>query len=227
MRNRLGLIAFVAYLCSAAAARADTIRITSGAVQAGNQLGQPWVVSDEDELHLEAPGVSIADSLVDLSALLQLSIPPMTVAPGALFDASGVLQVGTDFGARFNNEIGLLIAPFTMTFDASPMRVVCGNSNGITECSGSAPFTFHSDLTFSPIDAKTGFRGPPVVHHLVGGGTAEGRLGSFNDFQFGSVRYDFGVSQTPEPSTLSLFAVAAGIAGRRAWRSRRGPTPFA
>jgi len=67
---------------------------------------------------IEAPGVSIADSLVDLSALLQLSAPPATVAPGALFDASGVLQVGTDFSARFNNESGLLLAPFTMTFDA-------------------------------------------------------------------------------------------------------------
>jgi len=215
MRNTLGLMVFVACLCCPTAARADTIRITSGAVQAGNQLGQPWVVSDEDELHLEAPGVSIADSLVDLSALLQLSDPPTTAAPGAPFNASGVLYVRTEFGARFNNVSGLLTAPFTMTFDASPMRVVCGNSNGFTECSGSAPFTFHSDLTFST------FEGSPVVHHLVGGGTAEGRLSSFNDFQFGSVRYNFAVSPTPEPATLSLFAVSAVIAGGRAWRGRR------
>ena len=212
MRNTLGLIVFVACLCSATAARADTIRITSGAVQAGSLLGQTWFVSDEDELHLEGPGVSIADSLVDVSAFLQLSAPPTTVAPGALFDASGVLHVGTDFGARFNNVSGLLTAPFTMTFDASPMRVVCGNSNGFTECSGSAPFTFHSDLTFST------FQGPPVVHHLVGGGTAEGRLSSFNDSQFGSVRYNFGVSPTPEPAaamTLDIVGevVAAAVKG--------------
>src|SRR5689334_22975723 len=112
MRNALGSIVFAGCLCFATPARADTIGITSGAVQAGNLLGQPWFVSDEDELHLEAPGVSITDSLVDLSAVLLLSNPPATVAPGALFDASGVLHVGTDFGARFNNVSGLLTAPF-------------------------------------------------------------------------------------------------------------------
>jgi len=218
MRNTLGLIVFVACLwCSwSTAARADTIRITSGAVEAGGVFGQPWSISDDDELHLEAPGVSIAGSLVDLSALLQFSAPPTTAAPGALFDASGVLHVGTAFGASFNNVSGALAPPFTMTFDASPMHLVCGNSNGDTECNGSAPFTFHSDLTFSP------FEGPPVVHHLVGGGTVEGRLDSSNGFQGGIVRYDFGASPTPEPATLSLFAVGAVIAGGRAWRSRAG-----
>ena len=215
MRITLGLVVFVACLCCVTPARADTIRITSGAIQTIGQLGQPWFISDEDELHLEAPGVSIADSLVDLSALLQLSTPPTTVAPGAVFDASGVLHVRTNFGARFNNEIGQLTAPFMMTFDASPMRVACGVSNGVTECSGSAPFTFRSDLTFAR------FEGPPVVHHLVGGGTAEGRLSSFNDSQVGAIRYNFEVSQTPEPATLSLFAVAGAIAGGRAWRRRR------
>jgi hypothetical protein len=128
MRNTLGLIVFVACLCCATAAWADTIGITSGAFQTGGQLGQPWFLSDDDELHLEAPGVSIASSLVDVSALLQLSAPPTTVAPRALFDASAVLHMETDFTARFNGESGILPRPFTMTFEASPMRVVCGNS---------------------------------------------------------------------------------------------------
>jgi hypothetical protein len=46
-------------------------------------------------------------------------------------------------------------------------------------------------------------------------------LDSFNDSGIGFVRYNFGVSPTPEPATLSLFAVGAMIAGRRARRGRR------
>jgi len=218
MRNTLSLIVFVASLCCATAAQAETIHITSGAVQAGGLLADRWFISDEDELHLEGPGVSIFGSLVDLDALLRLSNPPTTVATGAQFDASAVLRVGSEFGARFDNVSGLLATPSTMTFDASPMRVVCGSSNGITECSGSAPFTFHSDLTLLPFD------GLPVVRHLIGSGIAEGRFGSFNDFQFGSVRYDFGVTPTPEPATVSLFGVGAAIAVRRALRRRRART---
>jgi hypothetical protein len=217
MRNPLGLVILVLGLCCATAAEADTIRITSGVVQTSGPLGRPFLISDEDEIHLAAPGVSIAGTLVDVRAMLEFSVPPATVAPGALFDASRVLRVETaHFTARFNNVSGFIPAPFTMTFDASPMRVVCGDLNGFTDCSGSAPFAFQSDLTFSP------FEGPPVVHHLVGGGTVEGRLTDFTDFQFGSVRYNFEVSPTPEPTTLSLFAVGAVIAGGRAWRAQRG-----
>jgi hypothetical protein len=215
MRNTLGLIV-VACLCCGTAARADTIRITSGAVQVtGPLLSQPWLLSDDDELLLEAPGVSTPGSLVDVSAFLQLTFPPTIVATGALFDASGVLHVGSNRAATFNNVSGLIPAPFTLTFDASPARVVCRSSNDITECSGSAPFSFHSDLTFLP------FEGPPVVHHLVGGGTAEVGLSSFNDFQLGSVRYNFEASPTPEPATLSLFVMGAMTAGGRAWHRRR------
>src|SRR4051812_17009255 len=100
MRNTPALIVFVACLCSVTAARADTIRITSGAVQVVSPLlSRPWVLSDDDEIQLEAPGVSTPGSLVDVSAFLQLSVPPTTVAPGALFDASGVLHVASNRAA--------------------------------------------------------------------------------------------------------------------------------
>jgi len=207
----------VAFFCCASAARADVIRITSGAVATINVLGQssPWFLSDEDEMHLEAPGVFVGQggSLTDVSAFLQLTNPPTTVAQGAPFDASGVLHVENIFSASFNDEWVPVTAPFTMTFDASPMRVACGNAHGSTECTGSAPFTFHADLTARPPG------GVSVVHHLVGGGIVEGRLISFGGSdQFGAVRYDFGASPTPEPATLSLFAAGALMA---MWRRRK------
>ena len=41
MRITLGLVVFAACLCCVTPARADTIRITSGAIQTIGQLGQP------------------------------------------------------------------------------------------------------------------------------------------------------------------------------------------
>jgi hypothetical protein len=218
--NKTVLASFVAVIAlsgPAASARADVIRLTSGVIEAANSfgLGDPWFLFEDEAFHLEGPGLSISDSLVSVMAPLQLAVPPTAVASGAPFDASGVLHVEDTFVARFNNATGLLAAPFTMTFDAEPTRVNCGTSNGLTQCSGSAPFTFRANLLF------TTFGGTPNELHLIGGGTAEGRLLSGHGSESGIVRYTFGASPTPEPATLSLFGAGVLMAGTRRRRRRR------
>ncbi|MDQ3149935.1 MAG: PEP-CTERM sorting domain-containing protein [Chloroflexota bacterium] len=120
--------------------------------------------------------------------------------------------------AQLNNSSGAVMAPFTMSFNASPTPLACSNAGSVTECIGVAPFAFAADLTFI-FPLGVGF---PVTHHLIGGGTAEGRLSRLGSFEaFGAVRYTFDPSPVPEPTTLSLFTAGAIMAGAGVWRRRR------
>jgi hypothetical protein len=108
-----------------------------------------------------------------------------------------------------------------MTFVATPTRLACGNNGSLLECSGVATFTYAGDLTFTPLG------GSPITHHLIGGGTVEGRLFSSGSSSSAAVRYNFEASPTPEPATLSLFTIGAimtvrGVSGKRCADRRNG-----
>jgi hypothetical protein len=208
----LPLMLFVAFSCSAISVRADPIRVTAGLVDAG--FGPLHGQLDGEALGLTGAGLSIGTSLEDEVAFVRLANPP-TLAPGTLADFSGTLFVQDLIGGQLDNSFGLVSAPFTMTFIATPTRLACGNSGSVVECSGVAPFTYAGDLTFTP------FGGSPVTHHLIGGGTVEGRLFGSGSSSFAAVLYNFEASPTPEPGTLSLFTTGAIMAVRGVWRKRR------
>lgn len=207
------LMLLVALVCCARSARADTLWVTSGHVEAGfGALGQPWI---GEALVLQGAGLDIVDSLEDADAFVQLATTP-TVAPGALADFSGVLGIGSAIGARLHDEFGIVSAPITMSFNAAPAPLACSGDRELLECTGIAPFTFDADLTFTPLGGIT------VTQRLIGAGTLEGRLFRTQSFERGAVRYVFEATPVPEPATLSLFAAGAMMAGAGAWRRRHG-----
>jgi PEP-CTERM motif len=207
----LSLMFFVAFSCSATLAGADPIRVTSGVVEAGGFLDQPW---NADVLDLAGTSFHILSSLEDEEAFVQLASRP-TLAPGASINFSGVLRVADPVGAQVNNSFGVVSAPFTMSFDASPAGLTCSSGGSLTQCTATAPFTFNAELTITPLG------GVPAIHHLIGRGTAEGTLSRLGPFEGGAVRYVFESSEVPEPATLSLFATGAIVAAARLWRRRR------
>jgi hypothetical protein len=203
---------FVAFSLYAIPVRADPIRVTSGLLDAGfGPLGGPWVA---ETLVLTGAGFSIGGALEDTRAFVQLAALP-TVAPGALLDLSGVLHVEDAINARLNNSFAIVAAPFKMSFVASPTKLACSSAGSLTECTGVAPFTFDADLTITPL------AGVSVTHHLIGRGTAEGRLFRRGSLESGAVLYTFEASPVPEPATLSLFTTGAIMAGVGVWRRRR------
>ena len=210
----LSVMFSVAFSCWPSSVRADPIRVTAGFVEAGfGPLAGPW---NAEGLHLTGSGFGISDSLEDQDAFVQLANLP-TVAPGAFLDLSGVLHVQDLIGAQLNDSFALVMAPFTMSFNASPARLVCSTAGSSTECTGVAPFTFAADVTFTfPLGG-----GPPRTYHLIGGGIAEGRLSRLGSFESGAVLYTFDASPVPEPTTLSLFTTGVIMAGARVWRRRR------
>lgn len=213
----LPLMLVVALSFSAIAVRADPIRVTAGAVDAG--FGPLGGSLDGEGLFLTGAGLSIGTSLEDEVAFVRLTTPP-TLAPGASADFSGTLFVQDLIGGQLDGSFGLVSAPFTMTFVATPAALACGNNGSVLECSAAAPFTYAGDLTFTPLG------GSPVTHHLIGAGTVEGRLFSSGASSFAAVRYNFEASPTPEPATLSLFAIGAIMtvrgASKRVADRRRG-----
>jgi hypothetical protein len=204
------LMFFVPVCCIASSAAADPVLVLSGIVEtAFGGLGEPW---DAESLQLHGAGLSIDSSLEDEVASVQLSNLP-TIAPGALVDFSGLLRVEDQIGALLDNSFGIIAAPFTMSFAAAPTRLTCGTSVSLTQCVGSAPFTFEADVTFTP------FGGVPVIRQLVGGGRVEGVLDSGGFRESGAVRYVFEPSPVPEPATIMLLVsgivAAAGVARQR------------
>jgi hypothetical protein len=203
---------FFVVVGSVSLAGADPIRVTSGFVDAGGELDRPW---HAEALQLMGPGLEIASSLEDEDADVRLARVP-TVATGALADFSGVLIVRDQIGAVLNDSFGVLKAPFEMSFDASPTRLTCSTAGALTECTGTAPFTFDAQVSFTPLG------GVPVMHRIVGGGTVEGKVFRFESSgEGGGVIYRFEASPVPEPASLSLFATGVILAGARARRRRR------
>jgi hypothetical protein len=197
---------FVAFSWCAIPARADPIRVTSGAVDgAFGPLGQ----ADAGELGLMGAGLHVQDSLEDVDADVRLITPP-TVAPGALVDFSGVFRLRSAIGGTVNNVGGLVVPPFTIPLHASPTRLACSGAGSFIQCTGAAPFTFETDITIAPFGG-----GVPVTQHLIGGGTVEGTV--FRNGA-GAVRYTFETSPTPEPASLLLLST--GLVGLVASRRR-------
>lgn len=208
----LSLMSFVVFSCCASAAAADPLRVTSGVVDtAFETVGQPL---NAESLQLMGDGFSIASSLEDERAFIRLTTRP-TVAPGALVDVSGILRVEDAIGALLNDSFAVIMAPFEMSFDASPTPLACSAAGSLMQCSGTARFTFDAELTFTPLG------GIAVTHRLIGGGTAEATLFRDGSFESGAVRYIFEPTAVPEPATLSLFATSAIVAGAGVWRRRR------
>jgi hypothetical protein len=208
---------FVAFPCCAIPARADPIRVTSGFVEGAGPLGGLW---DSDDLVLAGAGFSISEALEDINAFVQLATVP-TVEPGVLVDWSGVFHFEAAISTLLNKST-VFVGPFKIAFHASPTPLACsstpmpGEAGGLKECTGVAPFTADADLTFTP------FGGVPFTRHVIGGGTAEGRLVRGRFGERGSVRYSFEASPTPEPATLALVTTGAMMAGAGLWRRRRG-----
>jgi len=196
---------FVAWSCGAARAEADPIRVTSGFVFAG--FGPLRTPLNGENLELSGAGFRVLSSLEDEEAFVQLVSVP-TLADGALVDLSGTLFVEDVVNAQLNGALGQVAAPFTIAFAAMPTRLTCLDNGSFLDCTGVAPFTFAADLTFIP-----GFDGRPITQHLVGGGTAEGRLSRRGSFENAGVLYTFQASPTPEPASLSLIATGAIIMG--------------
>jgi hypothetical protein len=210
----LPVMSCIVFSCWASLAAADPVRVTAGYVDAGFDLiGHPW---NANALEITGPGFEIGTALEDEVAFLLLNTPP-TVAPGALVDLSGVLHVEDVVGAQLNDQFWLVAAPFRMSFDAHPARLVCSTSDSIVHCSGEAPFTFHADLNFVPPT------GDPVAHHLAGVGTVGVLLDRFESDAgaIGRVHYTFEASAVPEPATMSLFGSGAMLTGACVWRRRR------
>ena len=208
------VVVCLAFLGSAGSAIADPIRVTSGVVDAGfNALGTPM---NAEDLQLEAAGFRIATSLEDEVAFVELTTLPV-LAPGASIDLSGVLHVEDTVGALVDNRFGLVAAPFSLIFHASPTSLTCSVGQ-LTECTSLAPFTFDADLIFTPTE---GANRAPITRHVIGGGTAQGRFFRQGAFESGAVRYTIEANATPEPATLSLFATGALMALRRRRAGRR------
>src|SRR3954466_7760140 len=196
---------------------ADPIRVTAGVVTAGfDQLGTPL---NAEDLHLSGAEFSVGRSLEDEVAFVQLAGVP-TLADGALVDLSGTLFVEDAIGAQLNGASGLLAAPFRMAFTASPTRLACRDIASDMNCTAVSPFTFAADLTFIPDSG-----GSAVTHHLVGGGTVEGRLFRSASGDFAAVAYTFQASPTPEPASLSLLATGAFMTAAGKLRKRRTSRP--
>jgi hypothetical protein len=204
-------MAVVLGICSATIARADPIRVTSGVLQTG--FGPVGGQLTGEELQLTAGGFTIASSLEDVGASVQLAAVP-TVASGALVDFSGALHVNDAIGARSGSSV-FVAGPFTMLFAASPTRIACSTADSLTQCTGVAPFTFDSILTVTTSDGATSTR------HLTGGGTVEGSLFRVGSSEMVAVRYEFAASPTPEPATLSLLTTGALVAAASTWHRRR------
>jgi hypothetical protein len=175
---------FVAFCWCPSVAGADPILVTSGIVDAGGPLSGPW---DGEDLELTARGFSVGSSLEDERAFVQPARVP-TIAPGALVDWSGVLHVLDPLGARVGDTFGIISAPFEMSFATRPTRVTCSSAGSSTNCTGTTPFTFRAELTFTP------FGGAPFTRELTGAGRAEGTLGRFGSFDTARVRYIFASS---------------------------------
>ena len=206
------VVVFCAFASSVSPAEADPIRVTAGFVAAGfGELGQPW---NAEDLQLTGTGLSIENSLEDEIAFVRLITRP-TLVPGAFVNFSGVLRVEDPVGAHLDDAFALVSTPFEIPFNASPTPLACSSGGSLTECTGIAPFTFSAEITLTPLG------GIPVMRHLIGDGTAEGRLFRTDSFEGGAVRYTFEASAVPEPATLSLFMTGAIVAGAHVWRRRR------
>jgi hypothetical protein len=210
----LSIMFFVAWSCGAARAEADTIRVTSGFVDAGFMpLGTPL---DAESLVATGTGFNLESPLEDEEAFVQLASIP-TFGQGALVDFSGTLFVQDVIAAHLNGAVMLVAAPFTMSFMASPAPLDCQETTTFGQCTSFAPFRFEAQLTLTPIDG-----GSPMLQRLIGNGTVRGTVFRNQFGEFGGVRYTFAeTSATPEPATLSLFMTGAFMAGSGLLRRRR------
>jgi PEP-CTERM motif len=204
------LMLLIVFVCFATVAHADPMHVTSGVVQTGfAPVGQPL---PGEGLQLTAGGLTLASSLEDPGAFLQLAAVP-TVASGAVVDFSGALHTNGGIGGQENGSF-VFASPFTMFFAAAPTTITCSTVDALTQCTGAAPFTMDATLALTAADGTTSTR------HLIGSGTVEGSLfGGNGTTDSVSVHYTFDASQTPEPATLSLLTAGALVAG---WRRRRG-----
>jgi hypothetical protein len=204
-----------ATLTAAASARADTIHVTSGALQFGSTFGQLSIAGDRG-FTLQA-GVDITGGIY--SPWEACSVP--ACVPGAVIplfaywvgnDLPGVATLDGKTYPRLGSliEIQSAIAQFNGQAVAPPLGA--GSSAVV-----SAPFTFLG-LFLQPTD---GFE--VLQHELVGSGTAtlwlEKNFDGTSWRAVGSV-YQFEPTATPEPATLAL--VGSGLALALAWRRFKG-----
>lgn len=215
---------FVAWCCSVTAAQADPIRVTSGLVRIGSAgpgpLGSPWAA---DVLDITGNhGLVLESSFEDQFNFVEFVDLP-AVGPGPA-DFSTVLHAEDSVGGELNGSFVGVLAPFTMSFFASPVALTCVDPAGefLTQlCTGVAPFKFDADLTFNS------FGGSPFTRHLVGVGTLEASLVrglAFGGapFEGGRVFYHFEASATPEPASLSLLMTGAIMTVAGVFRRRGG-----
>ena len=204
----LPVMFFVACACGAARAHADPIRVTGhfGSFAAVGRVE----FADAGGIELFAPdGTRLLGSSFE-GVLHTIGLPNLSTIParGELADFSSVLTV-FEGGEPLFTPFGALATTSTLSFTASPTRVVCHDNvfRGVV-CGGVAPFAFNANLMFV---------GSPIALDLIGGGTVKAEF-------FGEsvlLDYEFDASPTPEPASVSLLTTGVLMGGAGILRRRR------
>jgi hypothetical protein len=211
----------IVVLASAVPAGADTIHITSGALQMGTTSGRLSITGDRGFLLIagvDASGGVYAPweacsvpecgggSVIPLAASWSGNdLPGVAALDGSVYPQLGSLSGEQSASVQF---VGQAVAPLT---GVAPSVVI------------SAPFTF-AGLFIEPV----GSSGGAVWHDLVGAGTATLWLEQNLDgttWRAAAATYQFDPVATPEPGTLLLLASGLGLATVRGrikdWRRCR------
>jgi hypothetical protein len=205
----------VAFMLVVTIAKADPIRVLPGSF-----VSLTPGTAHSGVFTIAAAGISISTDEAE-DDTFSLALPPMPLLrSGAIANASSVVGLGNGengccpfSGLLSDGRTVIVTGP--LAFDAPDARLTCSTSGGVTRCTARSGFVLSGNLTAT--DPAT--HAVLFTREITGTGVASGAFD--NDAGRASNRqltYNFGLSPTPEPTTLLLLG--AGLAAACGFRRR-------